>query len=383
MAEQFDAIVIGAGQAGPALCARLDKEGLKTALIERKLLGGTCVNNGCIPTKTLVASAHAVHLARRGADYGFAAGEVRVDMPAVKRRKDTVVKHSTDGLQNWLGGLKHLTLVHGQAKFTAPRTLAVNDRVLEAGKVFINVGGRALVPDLPGVREVPFLTNSSMMEVDFLPEHLVIIGGSYIGLEFGQMFRRFGSEVTIFEAGPRLIQHEDEDVSAAVLEILEREGIHVHLNAKQLRVEKRDGEIVVSMDNAHVHGSHLLLAVGRRPNTDGLAVEKAGINLDPRGYIVVDDQLRTNVPGIWALGDCNGRGAFTHTSYNDYEIVAANLLDGDSRKLSDRILAYTLYIDPPLGRAGLTAAAVKNSGRKALVGKRPMTKVARAVEKGE
>jgi pyruvate/2-oxoglutarate dehydrogenase complex dihydrolipoamide dehydrogenase (E3) component len=387
MPEHFDAIVVGAGQAGPALCARLDKEGLKTALIERKLLGGTCVNNGCIPTKTLVASARAAHIARRGGDYGFSMGDVRVDMAAVKRRKDGVVKQSSDGLSNWINGMKRVSLVRGQARFTGRRTMAVDGRELEAERIFLNVGARAAVPDLPGVKGVPFYTNSSIMAVDFLPEHLVVIGGSYIGLEFAQMYRRFGSEVTVVEMGPRLIQREDEDVSEAVRTILEAEGIEIRLSAECIALEKRGDKVAVSVDCSSgdkiVVGSHVLLAVGRVPNTADLGLENARIAVDQRGYIQVDDQLRTNVPGIYALGDCNGRGAFTHTSYNDYEIVAANLLDGDQRRVSDRITAYNLYIDPPLGRAGMTETEVRKSGLKALIAKRQMTRVGRAVEKGE
>ena len=389
MGTSYDAIIIGTGQAGPTLAKHLAAAGMKVAIVERARFGGTCVNTGCIPTKTMVASAYAAHMARRGADFGVRIdGRVVVDMKQVKARKDQISGASRTGLENWLKGMDNCTVYQGHARFESPREVSVgqlnaSDARLSADRIFLNVGGRAAVPAIPGLDQIEYLTNTSMMEVDFLPEHLVIIGGSYIGLEFGQMFRRFGSEVTILEAGPRLIQHEDEDVSAAVKEILERESIHVHLNAQHLRVENRGGEIFVSADDAQVHGSHLLVATGRRPNTDDLAIEKAGINLDARGYVVVDDQLRTNIPGIWALGDCNGKGAFTHTSYNDFEIVAANLLDGDSRRVSDRILTYALFIDPPLGRAGLTEAAVTQSGRKVLVAKRPMTKVARAVEKGE
>jgi pyruvate/2-oxoglutarate dehydrogenase complex dihydrolipoamide dehydrogenase (E3) component len=388
MTAHFDVIVIGTGQAGPALAARLAEAGMKVAVIERNRFGGTCVNTGCIPTKTLVASAYAAQLARRGAEYGVViGGSVQVDMKRVKARKDEIAGRSMEGVENWVRGLKNGAVYHGHARFEGPRAVRVNGELLEADKIFINVGGRALVPPMPGLDQARYLTNSSMMDVDFLPEHLIIVGGSYIGLEFGQMYRRFGSKVTIVEMGERLIAREDSDVSQAVKEILEAEGIEVRLNAKCISVRKANTGVIVGLDcaddNRHAQGSHLLLAVGRVPNTDDLGLDKAGVETDKAGYIKVDDQLRTSVPGIWALGDCNGKGAFTHTSYNDFEIVAANILDNDPRKVSDRIMAYGLFIDPPLGRAGMTAAQVKASGRKALVGTRPMTRVGRAVEKGE
>ena len=388
MTVRFDAIIIGTGQAGPALAARLSDSGMKVAIIERKLFGGTCVNTGCVPTKTLVASAYAAHLARRAAEYGVAiAGAVNVDMKRVKARKDEISGHFNKGVENWMQGLAHSTIYRGHARFESPRTVRVNGELLEADKIFINAGGRALVPPMPGLDQVPYLTNSTMMGVDFLPHHLIIIGGSYIGLEFGQMYRRFGSNVTIVEKGPRLIAREDEDISKAIQEILEREGILLRLNAECMTAHKEGDRIAVGLDCAdasrQVVGSHLLLAVGRVPNTGDLGLDKAGVETDKSGYIKVDDQLRTNVPGIWALGDCNGKGAFTHTSYNDFEIVAANLLDHDPRRVSDRIMTYALFIDPPLGRAGMTEAQVKASGRKALVATRPMARVARAVEKGE
>jgi pyruvate/2-oxoglutarate dehydrogenase complex dihydrolipoamide dehydrogenase (E3) component len=388
MSAQFDAIIIGAGQAGPSLAGRLTQAGKTVALVERKLFGGTCVNTGCIPTKTLVASAHAAHLARRAADFGVTLeGSVGIDMSAVKARKDAVSGKSREGVEGWLKSMDRCTVYEGHARFVSPRELRVGADLIAAESIFINVGGRAVVPDMPGINDVAYMTNTSILELDTLPRHLVIIGGSYIGLEFAQMYRRFGSEVTIVEKAPRLIQREDEDVSAAVKEILEAEGIAVRLDAECIRFDPRGDAIAVGVDclsgAPEILGSHVLLAVGRRPNTDDLALDKAGLALDDRGYIVVDDQLRTNVPGIWALGDCNGRGAFTHTSYNDFEIVAANLLDGDSRRVSDRVGAYALYIDPPLGRAGLTETEARRSGRSIRVGRRPMTKVGRAVEKGE
>ncbi|HDR9159472.1 FAD-containing oxidoreductase [Burkholderia vietnamiensis] len=387
MTQHFDAIVIGTGQAGPPLAARLAGAGMKVAIVERGRFGGTCVNTGCIPTKTLIASAYAAHLARRAHEYGVSAGPVSVDMKAVKARKDAIAGRSNHGVEQWVRGLAHTTVLQGHARFEQADTVRVGDELLQAERIFINVGGRAQIPPIPGLDTVPYLTNSTMMDVDFVPEHLVIVGGSYIGLEFGQMYRRFGARVTIVEKGPRLIQREDDDVSQAVQEILAGEGIDVQLGANCLRA-RRDGErVVVGLDcdggGREVAGSHLLLAVGRVPNTDDLGLERAGVATDSRGYITVDEQLRTNVPGIWALGDCNGRGAFTHTAYNDYEIVAANLLDDDPRKVSDRIPAYALYIDPPLGRVGMTLAQAKQTGRRLLVGTRPMTRVGRAVEKGE
>jgi pyruvate/2-oxoglutarate dehydrogenase complex dihydrolipoamide dehydrogenase (E3) component len=388
MSHSYDAIIIGTGQAGPTLASRLTAAGQKVAVIERGKFGGTCVNTGCIPTKTMVASAYAAHTARRAAEFGVTIqGPVDVDMKEVKARKDRISGESNRAVETWLKTMKDCTVYEGHARFESPHEVSVGEARLTADRIFINVGGRAIVPDIPGLETVPYLTNSSMMETDFLPRHLLIIGGSYIGLEFGQMFRRFGSEVTILERGPRLIQREDQDVSDAIREILEREGIGLHMNVKLGSVAKDGDDIVVRADrdgqSLEIRGSHLLLAIGRRPNTADLGLGKAGVATDPRGYIVIDDQLRTNVPGIWALGDCNGKGGFTHTSYNDYEIVAANLLDNDSRRVSDRILAYALFIDPPLGRVGMTESEVLKSGREAQIAKRPMTKVSRAVEKGE
>jgi len=386
--QEFDAIVIGGGQAGPALAARLVEAGMKVGIIERKFFGGTCVNTGCIPTKTLVASAYAAHIARRAGDFGLRLqGQITVDMKAVKARRDAISGQSRMGVERWMKGLKSCTVYLGHARFLSPQEIAVGDQVLTPERVFINVGGRASVPMFPGLEDVKYLTNSSMMEIDFLPEHLVIIGGSYVGLEFAQMYRRFGSAVTVIEMQPRLIAREDEDVSNGVAEILKQEGIEVCLNANCLSVARQGNGISVAIDCAagppQVTGSHLLLAVGRRPNTDDLGVDRAGLAVDERGYIQVDDQLRTNVPGIWALGDCNGKGAFTHTSYNDFEIVAANLLDSDRRTIVDRISAYALYIDPPLGRAGMTERQVREANRPALVATRPMTRVGRAVEKDD
>jgi pyruvate/2-oxoglutarate dehydrogenase complex dihydrolipoamide dehydrogenase (E3) component len=386
--QEYDAIVIGTGQSGPALAHRLTGAGMRVAIVERHRFGGTCVNTGCTPTKTLVASAYAAHLARRAGDFGvMIEGGVRVDMKKVKARKDYVAGLSNKGVERSLRGNPGITVYQGHARFVSPREVSVGGEVLSASRIFINVGGRAFVPDIPGIDQVDYFTNSTMLDVDFVPPHLIVVGGSYIGLEFAQIFRRFGSKVTVIELAPRLIAREDEDTSAAVADILKGEGIDVHVGVRDLKVAKRGKEIAVSFGSpdgpAEIIGSHILMAVGRRPNTDDLGLEKAGVATDEKGFIQVDDQLRTNVPGIWALGDCNGRGAFTHTSWNDFEIVAANLLDNDARRVSDRITAYNLYTDPPLGRVGMTEAEVRKSGRPALMAKMAMEDVSRAFEKGE
>jgi len=359
---------------------------MRVAVVERSRFGGTCINTGCTPTKTLVASAYAAHVARRGAEYGFSAGEIKVDMKRVKARKDDVVARSNRAVERSLKNLENCRVYEAHARFMSPREVQVGGEILTSDRIFINVGGRAAVPDIPGLEQVHYLTNSSMMDVDFVPRHLLVLGGSYIGLEFGQMYRRFGSEVTIVELGSRLVSHEDEDVSAAIAEILAREGIAVRLSAECLRIGKQGDDIVMTVDcggTSELRGSHLLIATGRRPNTDDLGLDRAEVARDERGYIVVDDELRTSVPGIWALGDCNGKGAFTHTSWNDYEIVAANLFDGEKRRVSDRISAHALYIDPPLGRVGMTEGDARKSGRPALIGKLAMEDVSRAFEKGE
>jgi pyruvate/2-oxoglutarate dehydrogenase complex dihydrolipoamide dehydrogenase (E3) component len=387
MSEYYDAIVVGGGQAGPSLAVRLAQAGHNTAIVERNRLGGTCVNTGCIPTKTLVASARVAHLARRAADFGVGVGEVRVDMKAVKARKDTVVDASRNGMTRWLEGTPGCTVIHGHARFVGERELEVNGRRLSADRIFLNVGGRPAAPPIQGLSEVPYLNSSSMMDVDFLPGHLLVVGGSYIGLEFAQIYRRFGSRVTVVEMAPRLIPGEDPDVSDAVRRVLEQEGIAVHTGAECIGVKKDGGRISLGArcDESlpPIEGSHLLVAAGRRPNTDDLGLDAAGIETDQRGYIRVDDQLRTTASGVWALGDANGRGAFTHTSYNDYEIVAENVLDGGSRKLSERVLGYALFVDPPLGRVGMTEQQVRQSGRKALMATMPMSRVGRARERSE
>lgn len=385
--KHFDAIIIGTGQAGPSLAGRLTAAGMSVAIIERKHVGGTCVNTGCMPTKALVASAYAAHLARRASDYGLAVDALRVDMPQVMQRSHQVTLNARNNNATWLKTMERCTFIEGHARFEDPKTVRVGDELLHAPKIFLNVGGRATIPDFPGVDEVPFLTNSSIVMLEQVPRHLVIIGGSYIGLEFAQIYRRFGAEVTVVEKSDRLIAREDPDVSQAVREILEKEGIRIRTGAECIRFSHHAKGVGVGVDctegSPEIIGSDVLLATGRRPNTDDLGLEKAGIEIDDRGYVRVSDDLSTNVAGIWALGDCNGKGAFTHTSYNDFEIVAANLLDDDPRRVSDRVPTYALYIDPPLGRAGMTADEVRRTGRKALVGKRPMTRVGRAVEKGE
>ncbi len=387
MAERFDAIVIGAGQAGPALADRLGRTGMKTAIVERHLVGGTCVNVGCIPTKTLVGCARVAHTARDAARFGVNVAEVSVDMRGVKARKDEVAGASNAGVEAWIAGMDNVELVRGHAQFTGHKVIQVDQRTLKADKIFLNVGARARVPDLPGIRDVDYLTNTGMMDIDFLPEHLIVVGGSYIGLEFAQMYRRFGSRVTVIEMGNRLIAREDQDVSDSVREILEGEGVTVRLGAECIAFQARHGGVRVAIecaeDSRPIDGSHVLLAVGRQPNTADLGLEHTDIETDERGFIKVDDSLQTSVDGIWAMGEVNARGAFTHTAYNDFEIVAANLLDDDPRSVTDRLLCYGLFIDPPLGRVGMTEAQVRASGRKALMGVRPMTRVGRAREFGE
>jgi len=388
MNKNYDAIVIGAGQAGPALAARLTSEGLKSAIIERNLFGGTCVNTGCIPTKTLIASARAAHMARRGNEFGVnISGDIRVDMKKVKDRKDGVVQQSNQGVTGWLKGMKNLDVFEGHAQFEGPNVVRVNGELLESEKIFINIGARARVPDMPGLSKINYFTNSNIMDVDFLPEHLIIIGGSYIGLEFAQMYRRFGSQVTVVEMANRLIPREDEDISQTVQEILENEGVEIRLSAECISFDRKGKNITVNVScNQEMQesiGTHVLLAVGRVTNTHDLGLEKAGVELDERGMIKVDDELKTNIRGIWALGECNGQGAFTHTSYNDYEIVADNLFGTKIRRVSDRIPCYGLFIDPPLARVGMTDQQVRKSGKKALIGKMPMSRIGRAKERSE
>jgi len=387
MTRAFDAIVIGAGQAGPSMAARLAAAGRRVAIVERHLVGGTCVNTGCTPTKTMVASAYVAHLARRARDYGVGTGPVSVDMAAVKARKDAIAGNSRRNNEVWLEGLDGVTLIRGHSRLVGPHEVEVAGDTLSAPQIFLNVGGRAATPAMPGLDTIPYLTNSSVLDLDVVPRSLVVIGGSYIGLEFAQIFRRLGAEVTVVEMGPRIVAREDEETSNAIQAFLEDEGVRFRLNAECISFEKRGEDIAAAVSCASGEpaeiGSHVLLAVGRRPNTDDLGLEAAGVALDERGYVVVDDQLQTTVEGIWALGDCNGRGAFTHTAYNDFEIVAENLLEGAARRLGDRFPVYALYTDPPLGRIGMTEAQARAAGVPYKVATRPMARVGRAVEKGE
>ncbi|KEC70939.1 UNVERIFIED_ORG: pyruvate/2-oxoglutarate dehydrogenase complex dihydrolipoamide dehydrogenase (E3) component [Rhizobium esperanzae] len=382
--KSFDAIVIGAGQAGPFLAARMVEKGMKVALIERKFLGGTCVNAGCMPTKTLVASARAAHVARSAAAYGVnIGGAIAVDMKVVRARAETVTMNARNGLIGWFAGMDGMSVIYGHARFEGPNTVSVNGETLTAPRIFLNVGARPVIPDLPGIDDIDYLTSTSIIHLDTLPRHLAVIGGSYIGLEFAQMYRRFGAEVSVIEHGPKLASREDEDISDAIAEILRSEGIDVHTDAGNIALAGNGNGVSVTAGAATIDASHVLIATGRKPNTDDLGLDAAGVATDKRGYITVDDKLATNVEGIFALGDCNGRGAFTHTSYNDFEIAAANLLDGDDRKVSSRIPAYALYIDPPLGRVGVTEKQARETGRKIMVSTRPMSRVGRANERGE
>jgi pyruvate/2-oxoglutarate dehydrogenase complex dihydrolipoamide dehydrogenase (E3) component len=392
----YDAIIIGTGQAGPSLAKRLAASGQRVAVIERGSFGGTCINTGCTPTKTLIASAHAAHMARRAAEYGVViAGTVTVDMQRVKQRKDAIVASWTAATEASLRATEHCTVYRGHGRFVAPHQIEVGEERLSAPHIFLDVGGRAVVPNIPGLDRVPYLTNTSVLELDSVPRHLVVIGGGYIGLEFAQMHRRFGAEVTVLESGPRPASHEDPEIGEAIRDFLEAEGVRIICGAQDISVAPGGApdastpgrDITVNLTDSAgpvtLHGSHLLLATGRRPNTDDLGLERAGIATDARGYVVVDEQLRTNVAGVWALGECNGRGAFTHTAYNDFEIVAANVLDGATRSVNDRVAAYALYTDPPLGRAGMTETEARQSGHKVMVASMPMSDVARAIEKGE
>jgi pyruvate/2-oxoglutarate dehydrogenase complex dihydrolipoamide dehydrogenase (E3) component len=386
--EACDVIVIGAGQAGPSIASRFAKAGRKVVLIERSLVGGTCVNTGCMPTKTLAASARAAHMARRGGDFGIRLkGGIEIDMRRVSERAHTVTINARSGLERWIGSAENIELVRGHAKFIRPHEVAVGDRIFGAPRIFINVGGRARYPNMPGLSEIECLTNTSILTLKKVPRHLIVVGGSYIGLEFAQMYRRFGSDVTIVEQGPALISREDEDVSLAIKDMVEGEGIACRLNARCISFAPHSDGIQVNLDcgegSPGVVGSDVLLAVGRVPNTDDLGLESAGVLTDGRGFVLVDDKLETNVDGVWAVGDCNGKGAFTHTAYNDFEIVTANILEGEQRKVSDRIPGYALYIDPPLGRAGMTEKEARKTGWPLLISKRPMTKVGRAVERDE
>jgi pyruvate/2-oxoglutarate dehydrogenase complex dihydrolipoamide dehydrogenase (E3) component len=382
--DDYDAIVIGTGQAGPSLARRLAAAGWRVAVVEQGRFGGTCVNTGCTPTKAMVASAYAAHLARRAAEFGVSVGgPVGVDWARVRARKDQIAGASRAAVERSLRQAENVTVVQGHARLVSEREVRVGGQSLRGERVFLNVGGRPSVPPVPGIKAIPYLTSDTVMEVEALPERLVVLGGSYVGLEFAQVFRRFGAEVTVVEAAPRLVAREDAEVSECLRGILEAEQIRVVLGASELSVVPRDGGFTLRFAGGEAAGTHLLVATGRRPNTEGLGLESAGVALDARGFIVTDERLQTTAPGIWALGDCNGRGAFTHTSYNDGEIVAANLLEGAARSVRDRITAYALYTDPPLGRAGMTQAEAQAAGHRVLVGTVAMEDVSRAYEKSE
>ena len=387
--HEYQAIVIGSGQGGNPLCAALAGAGLRTALIERQHVGGTCINEGCTPTKTMVASARVAYLARRGADYGVHAGNLRIDMERVRLRKRDIVNSFRNGSQSRLEKTANLDLIFGEARFTGMKSLAVRlndggERELTGEKIFINAGARPSVPPIEGLKEVSFLNSTSVMELDGVPEHLVVLGGGYVGLEFGQMFRRFGSRVTIIQSRPQLLSGEDADVAGEVASILKQDGIDVLLNTKAERVQKEAAQIEVSTrtgdETRTVHGSHLLVAIGRTPNTDSLNVSAAGIATDKRGFIRVNAKLETNVEGIFALGDIKGGPAFTHISYDDFRILRTNLIEHGDASTKGRMVPYTLFIDPQLGRIGFTEAEARAKIAKIRVAKMPMNYVARALE---
>jgi pyruvate/2-oxoglutarate dehydrogenase complex dihydrolipoamide dehydrogenase (E3) component len=380
--EKFDVIIIGTGQAGPSLAASLAKNGYKTAIIEKAHLGGTCVNVGCTPTKAYVASARRVFAAGNSEEHGvILEGNLKIDLKRIKQRKDKLVQDSRSGLEKMFTDTENLTLIRGKATFLDQHTVQVKNKKYTAEKFYINVGGRPRIPE--DFKAIDYLTNESILELEEIPEHLVIIGGGYIGLEFGQMFRRFGSKVTILEKGNQLLKKEDDDIA----EILKDSGIDVRLNSDCISAEKSDTGISVNYNCEgsieKIKASHVLVATGRIPNTDDLGLDKAGVKLDKRRFIVVNNELKTSAAHIWALGDCNGEGAFTHTSYNDFQIVNSHLFEERKRYLSDRFTCYAAFIDPPLARVGLNENDIKKQGLKAKVAIRPMSKIARAKEKGE
>lgn len=387
-ATTFDALIIGAGQAGPPLAERMSQAGWRVAVIERSRVGGTCVNTGCIPTKAMVASAHAAWVVQHAQRWGVRVPDgAEVDLAAVLARKDRISGKSRQSVDLWLRGMRQVELIMGHAQFEDDHTVRVGQRRLQADRIILNVGGRPAQPGVEGLADVPWLTNASIMQLERLPRHLVVVGGSYIGLEFAQMFRRFGAEVTVVQRGQQLVPREDPDVAQALQQLLEGEGIGIRTGAECVRLAPARDEIAVEVNckqgEPRLLGSHVLIATGRQPNTHDLGLDRAGVAVDARGYVQVNDQLQTNVPHIWALGDCNGRGAFTHTAWNDFEVLADNLFNGTQRSIKDRLVTYALYTDPPLARIGLSEQEVRKSGRPALIGTRPMTRVGRAVEKGE
>jgi pyruvate/2-oxoglutarate dehydrogenase complex dihydrolipoamide dehydrogenase (E3) component len=382
--DSYDAIIVGTGQAGPSLARRFAAAGWRVAIVEQGRFGGTCINTGCTPTKTLVASAYAAHLARRGSEFGVTIhGPITVDWKRAKARKDDIAATSRAAVERSLRQTEDIAVIRGHARLLSNREVSVEGRTLRAERIFLNLGGHPSVPPVPGIDAVPYLTSDNIMDIEALPERLVVLGGSYVGLEFAQIFRRFGADVTVIEAAPRLVAREDPEISACIAQILEAEQIRLVLGASGLALVPQNNGFVLRLAGGEAHGTHLLVATGRHPNTKDLDLERAGVSLDERGFIVTDDRLQTSVPGIWALGDCNGRGAFTHTSYYEGDIVATNLLEGAQRSVQDRITAYALYTDPPLGRAGMTETEARAAGHRILVGTIPMEDVSRAFEKSE
>jgi pyruvate/2-oxoglutarate dehydrogenase complex dihydrolipoamide dehydrogenase (E3) component len=390
--EQFDAIIIGAGQAGTPLSTALAEAGMRTALVERVHVGGTCINEGCTPTKTMIASGRVAYLARRGADYGVHTGPISVDMQKVRERKRKIVDSFRNGSQSRIEKAKNLELIFGQASFTGPKTVVVRlkdglMRTLSAKYIFINAGTRASIPRLEGIDSVPFLDNASIMELDVVPEHLLALGGGYIGLEFGQLFRRLGSRVTIVQSAGQLLTQEDPDVAAEVLSILQQDGVEVMLNAKTTRVERTGATIQLSLEQQGktltLEGSHLLVAVGRVPNSDTLNLAAAGIEIDPKNFIKANERLETSAEGVYALGDIKGGPAFTHISYDDFRIIRSNLIEKKQVTTKGRPVPYVVFIDPQLGRVGLTERAASEQYKNIRVAKMPMTRVARALEVDE
>jgi pyruvate/2-oxoglutarate dehydrogenase complex dihydrolipoamide dehydrogenase (E3) component len=384
---KFDAIAIGAGQAAKPLSYALADLGWKVAFIERAELGGSCINTGCTPTKTMVASAQVAHYARNASLWGVRANEVSVDLPAIVARKNKVVQGFRDGIHRGVDRRPNIRLIHGHARFIAPHQVQVGDETFESEKIFIDTGTQPRIPAIPGIDSVPFLTNASIIELQELPKHLIILGGGYIGLEFGQMFRRFGSQVTVVHSGERILPTEDDDIVKQLQKALEGEGISLRLGLRTTHIENRGGEIVLTVDTPHgqqtIVGSHLLVATGRKPVTDDLGLDKAGIVTDDRGYIKTNNRMEANVPGVWALGDIKGGPAFTHISYNDFQIVYANLIEGNNLSIENRYLPYSLFTDPQLGRVGITEREARASGKKFKMGTFPMTSVSRAIEMSE
>ncbi len=383
---RYDALIIGTGQAGFPLAAALSKRGETVAICDGGFIGGTCVNVGCSPTKTLVASARVAHMARRAADFGVTVGEVSIDFARVMKRQKDIVKKFNRGVKDQLTQDEKITLYRKNATFIDAHTVKVGKEILEANRIYINTGARATLPDIAGLKDVPYLTNVSILDLKDLPKHLIVLGGGYIGLEFAQIFRRLGSKVTVIHRGAQILDREDADMAQIAHDVLIGEGIRIVTSATTERVEGKKQSVRVHIKTSKgtevIQGSHLLVATGRTPNSDALALDKAGVQVDQRGSITVDDELRTNVPHIWALGDVNGRGAFTHTSYNDYEIVEANL-DTPTRKVTDRHMVYAVYVDPPLARVGMNEKEARDSGRKVLMATKPMKNIARAQERDE